>query len=89
MINEKCACCIHCEVCSFIDSDTAKAEACDFYDDAGHTGHWKRISMDKYSEHAMYWYRCDKCGKDNLGNTAYCPNCGAKMVEPQESEDEQ
>ena len=45
------------------------------------TGHWKRISMDKYSEHAKYWYRCDKCGKDNLGNTDWCPNCGVKMIE--------
>lgn len=45
------------------------------------TGHWKRISMDKYSEHSKYWYRCDRCGKDNLGNTDWCPNCGAKMVE--------
>ena len=43
------------------------------------TGHWKRISIDKYSEHAKYWYRCDRCGKDNLGNTDWCPNCGAKM----------
>lgn len=43
------------------------------------TGHWKRISMDKYSEHAKYWYRCDRCGKDNLGNTDWCPNCGARM----------
>ena len=43
------------------------------------TGHWKRISIDKYSEHAMYWYRCDRCGKDNLGNTDWCPNCGARM----------
>lgn len=42
-------------------------------------GQWKRISMDKYSEHAKYWYRCDRCGEDNLGNTNYCPNCGAKM----------
>ena len=50
------------------------------------TGHWKRISIDKYSEHAKYWYRCDKCGKDNLGDTDYCPNCGARMVEPQKSE---
>ena len=50
------------------------------------TGHWKRISMDKYSEHAKYWYRCDRCGKDNLGNTDWCPNCGCRMVEPQESE---
>ena len=49
------------------------------------TGHWKRISMDKYSEHAKYWYRCDRCGEDNLGNTDWCPNCGARMVEPQEA----
>ena len=47
-------------------------------------GHWKRISMDKYTEHAQHWYRCDRCGKDNLGNTDWCPNCGCRMVEPQE-----
>ena len=50
-------------------------------------GHWKRISIDKYSEHAKYWYRCDRCGKENLGNTDWCPNCGAKMVDEQESEE--
>ena len=53
------------------------------------TGHWKRISMDKYSEHSKYWYRCDRCSNDNLGNTDWCPNCGARMVEPQESEDKE
>ena len=53
------------------------------------TGHWKRISMDKYTTHAQYWYECDKCGEHNLGNTDYCPSCGAKMVEPQESEDKE
>lgn len=47
-------------------------------------GRWKRISMDKYSEHAKYWYRCDRCGEDNLGNTNYCPHCGAKMQEVEE-----
>lgn len=49
-------------------------------------GKWKRISMDKYSEHAKYWYRCDRCGEDNLGNTNYCPNCGQRKM--QEAEDE-
>lgn len=48
------------------------------------TGHWKRISMDKYTEHAQHWYRCDRCGKDNLGNTDWCPNCGADMRGEQE-----
>lgn len=47
-------------------------------------GRWKRISMDKYSEHAKYWYRCDRCGEDNLGNTNYCPHCGVKMQEVEE-----
>ena len=54
-----------------------------------HKGHWKRVSIDKYSEHAHYWYECDKCGKQHLGNTNYCPNCGAEMVKPQESEDKE
>ena len=44
-------------------------------------GRWKRISMDKYSEHAKYWYRCDRCGMDNLGNTDYCPNCGQPKMQ--------
>jgi hypothetical protein len=44
-------------------------------------GKWKRISMDKYSEHAKYWYRCDRCGEDNLGNTNYCPNCGQRKMQ--------
>ena len=42
-------------------------------------GHWVRVSIDKYSEHAHYWYKCDKCGQQHLGNTNYCPNCGAEM----------
>ena len=51
-----------------------------------HKGHWKRVSIDKYSEHAHYWYECDKCGKQHLGNTNYCPYCGAEMVEQKESD---
>lgn len=46
--------------------------------------------------HWIYWYtngfgrkicKCSKCNRD--GDTAgynYCPNCGAKMVDPQERE---
>ena len=49
-------------------------------------GHWKRISMDRYTTHAQYWYECDKCGEHNLGNTDFCPYCGCRMVDPQESE---
>ena len=42
-------------------------------------GHWKRISMDKYVQHAMAFYRCSECGGDIIGEHNYCPNCGAKM----------
>jgi hypothetical protein len=26
-----------------------------------------------------YWWECSACGSDETMNTAYCPNCGAKM----------
>ena len=43
------------------------------------SGHWERISMDKYVQHAMAYYRCSECDKDIIGEHNYCPNCGAKM----------
>jgi rubrerythrin len=42
-------------------------------------GEWKRVSADKYVQHAYHFYRCSKCGYDHIGKTNYCPNCGAKM----------
>lgn len=42
-------------------------------------GQWKRVSMDKYVQHAMAYYRCSECGKDIIGTHNYCPSCGAKM----------
>jgi hypothetical protein len=51
------------------------------------TGHW--VGIDEYPHED---YECDNCGVIHTfidGHTAqynYCPNCGAKMVEPQESE---
>ena len=43
------------------------------------TGHWKKI--------ATYpLYECSKCKLESMLNTwDYCPNCGCRMVEPQES----
>ena len=40
------------------------------------TGHWINC-------------KCDKCGYvvQPWNTTNFCPNCGAKMIEPQESED--
>lgn len=54
------------------------------------TGHWIGIDEEPHED-----YECDKCGYTISTYTAniephteykYCPNCGAKMVEPQESE---
>ena len=41
------------------------------------TGHWIDSSNG---------WMCSECKWDNTFDTNYCPNCGAKMVEPQESE---
>ena len=49
-------------------------------------GHW--ISTETKGVRYAFWcrYKCSLCG--GLSDcTNFCPNCGAKMVEPQESED--
>lgn len=55
------------------------------------TGHWIGIDEEPHED-----YECDKCGYVVSTYTAniephteykYCPNCGARMFEPQESED--
>ena len=47
------------------------------------TGHWNDIP--KYTDIA---WLCSECGHFTTMKRNYCPNCGAKMVEPQESEEE-
>ena len=49
-------------------------------------GRWKRVSMDKYVQHAMAYYRCSECGGDIIGEHNYCPNCGAKMQEVEDDD---
>ena len=48
------------------------------------TGRWKQISPARI-------YECDICGQnvmtDNIRAYRYCHGCGAKMIEPHESED--
>ena len=47
------------------------------------TGHW----ISHYDEDAKEgWYECDRCHTERAFNTDFCPDCGARMVEPQESE---
>lgn len=55
------------------------------------TGHWRKTPKAVMGEGYM-WY-CDKCEHQVYQDSSrpypserYCPNCGARMIEPQESE---
>ena len=68
----------------------AWAEAEVFFEQEPKTGHWRPI----YQGDEIINYRCSECefgstfGKSTHG-MKYCPNCGTKMVEEQESEDKE
>jgi hypothetical protein len=49
------------------------------------TGHWIYKQYGSYPE-CGNWH-CSECDKKDNNIPLYCPNCGAKMYEPQESED--
>ena len=49
-------------------------------------GHWKSRESDGEVLPFYMRYECSECG-ETADKSNYCPNCGAKMVEPQESED--
>lgn len=49
------------------------------------TGHW--IYMGQSEKNGLKICKCSECGKRTYGSLDYCGNCGAKMVEPQESEE--
>ena len=47
-------------------------------------GHW----ISHYDEgEKVGWYECDHCHTERAFNTKFCPDCGYRMVEPQESEE--
>lgn len=53
------------------------------------TGHWINVNDGKWN--TIPAYKCSACGanadlRDWSGKSPFCPNCGARMVEPQESE---
>ena len=58
------------------------------------TGHWEPTGYDGYADGypVVDEWECSECGYEHYGDddtlTAFCPNCGAKMVEPQESEEQ-
>ena len=47
------------------------------------TGHWIVWDTSSYD----WTYKCDKCGRIVLKESNYCPKCGCRMVELQESEE--
>ena len=53
-------------------------------------GHWERETFDLGNDLPIrVAYQCSECGEYFDVEFKYCPNCGAKMVEPQESEDKE
>lgn len=49
-------------------------------------GHWI-MTHDYFTGESIYYAKCSICGEDSLEEGNYCHNCGAKMVDPQESEE--
>ena len=51
-------------------------------------GTWRKEVDNSRSWDRVRFY-CSECGEwQTYGTTDYCPNCGAKMVEPQERSEE-
>ena len=50
-------------------------------------GYWTYIRNSEVN--GLKIVECSECGKRTYGSVNYCPNCGALMVEPQESEDKE
>jgi hypothetical protein len=81
-----------CDNCKYLDGDGCRlvfefeqfgkaSDECPNDNNATKTGH--REYNDIYDH-----YLCGKCKTVVMDYDNYCPNCGAKMVEPQESEKE-
>jgi ribosomal protein S27E len=58
------------------------------------TGHWIDTDSDSFEFHRIY--KCSECGNTQIEypeniheRFRYCPNCGCRMVEPQERSDEE
>ena len=53
------------------------------------SGQWiERVERDDWDDYEEVWYECDQCHTDWGGAVNFCPNCGARMVEPQEGGDQ-
>ena len=52
------------------------------------TGHWIEHPHECGENWEYSMYECSECHHWVDDDSDYCPSCGAKMVEPQESEEE-
>lgn len=60
-------------------------EECDEVELERKKGRWI-MTHDYFTGESIYYAKCSICGEDSLEEGNYCHNCGAKMIEPQESE---
>ena len=51
------------------------------------TGHWKYVQNDNNPDIGKLY--CSECNRIASFEYNYCPNCGARMVEPQESKEDE
>ena len=51
------------------------------------TGHWIEHPHECGENWEYPKYECSECSECEESDSDYCPNCGARMVEPQESEE--
>ena len=64
-----------CDKCAMNGSGSKYCDNCQ----PSRKGHWI-YSTDRW--------KCSECGRTVLWKEEYCPSCGARMVEPQESEEQ-
>ena len=56
--------------------DAKRMEICDKYKPLSNNLELFWIPMNKFDKHYGDVYKCIRCGKEIIGTSNYCPNCG-------------
>ena len=48
------------------------------------TGHWNLFYTTEHGMREDSYFKCDRCNYESYKEYNFCPNCGARMIEPQE-----
>ena len=84
--------------CKYLSDDeiAAVAMAIKALEQEPKTGHWiEHPEIETSTPEYLMFYKCSECGdkqcfcKSDFHKKHFCNNCGARMVEPQESEDKE